>query len=72
MAELVIAFRATGATRTWLIVIGLVSIAIGLVFALWPNLSLTTVVIMTGISGLLIGISEIAFAFKIRRAAATP
>jgi uncharacterized membrane protein HdeD (DUF308 family) len=72
VAEFVIAFRATGAPRRWLILLAVVSIAIGLVFMLWPSLSLTTIVIMTGISGLIIGIGEIAFAFQIRRSAAMP
>jgi uncharacterized membrane protein HdeD (DUF308 family) len=72
VAEFVIAFQATGATRMWLIALAVVSIAIGLVFMLWPSLSLATIVIMTGISGLIIGIGEIAFAFQMRRSAATP
>ena len=72
MAEFVIAFQATGATRTWLIVLGIVSIAIGLAFTFWPSLSLTTVVILTGISGLVIGIAEIVFAVRMRRTAALP
>jgi uncharacterized membrane protein HdeD (DUF308 family) len=72
VAELAIAFRATGSTRMWLILLAVVSIAIGLVFLLWPSLSLTTIVVMTGISGLVIGIGEIAFAFQMRRSAAMP
>jgi uncharacterized membrane protein HdeD (DUF308 family) len=72
VAEFAIALQATGATRTWLIVLALVSIAIGFVFLLWPSLSLTTMVIITGISGLVIGVGEIAFAFQARRSAAMP
>ena len=72
MAELVIAFQTTGSTRMWLIVLGVVSIAIGLAFTFWPSLSLTTAVLMTGISGLVIGIGEIVFAFQLRRLAAEP
>jgi uncharacterized membrane protein HdeD (DUF308 family) len=70
MAEFVIAFQATGTTRTWLLVLAVVSVAIGLAFTFWPGLSLTTIVVMTGISGLVIGIGEIAFAVQMRRAAA--
>jgi uncharacterized membrane protein HdeD (DUF308 family) len=66
VAELAIAFQTTGATRLWLVVLALVSIAIGIVFLLWPSLSLTTVVLMTGISGLIIGVGEIAFAWQLR------
>jgi uncharacterized membrane protein HdeD (DUF308 family) len=72
VAECVIAFRAAGSARMWLIVLGVVSIAAGLVFLLWPSLSLATIVIMTGISGLIIGVGEIAFAFQARRSAAMP
>jgi uncharacterized membrane protein HdeD (DUF308 family) len=72
VAECVIAFRAAGSARMWLIVLGVVSIAAGLVFLLWPSLSLATMVIMTGISGLVIGVGEIAFAFQARRSAAMP
>jgi uncharacterized membrane protein HdeD (DUF308 family) len=70
MAEIVIAFQTTGAVRTWLLVLGIVSIAIGLAFTFWPSLSLATAVIMTGISALLIGAGEVAFAFQMRRIAA--
>jgi uncharacterized membrane protein HdeD (DUF308 family) len=48
-----------------------VSIAIGLAFTFWPGPSLTTIVIMTGISALVIGIGEIALAVQLRRTTAT-
>lgn len=72
IAELVIAFQTTGSTRMWLIVLGVVSIALGLAFTFWPSLSLTTAVLLTGISGLIVGIGEIVFAFQMRRLAAQP
>jgi uncharacterized membrane protein HdeD (DUF308 family) len=72
VAEFVIAFQATGSARTWLLVLAVVSVAIGLAFTFWPGLSLATIVLMTGISALIIGIGEIAFAFQMRRIAATP
>jgi uncharacterized membrane protein HdeD (DUF308 family) len=72
IAELVIAFQTTGSTRMWLIVLGIVSIALGLAFTFWPSLSLTTAVLLTGISGLIVGIGEIVFAFQMRRLASVP
>jgi uncharacterized membrane protein HdeD (DUF308 family) len=72
VAEFVIALQATGSARTWLLVLAVVSVAIGLAFTFWPGLSLATIVLMTGISALIIGIGEIAFAFQMRRIAATP
>jgi uncharacterized membrane protein HdeD (DUF308 family) len=72
LAELVVALSATGALRAWLAVLALVSIAIGFVFMLWPGLSLATLVIMVGVSGLVIGTAEIVFAFQLRRARSVP
>jgi uncharacterized membrane protein HdeD (DUF308 family) len=72
LTEFVIALQVTGATRTWLIVLAIISIAIGFVFMLWPSLSLQATVLLTGISALIIGAGEIAFAFQMRRLAATP
>ncbi|GII22859.1 HdeD family acid-resistance protein [Planosporangium mesophilum] len=72
VAELTIALQAPTAARAWLIILAIVSIAIGFVFLFWPGLSLTTIVIMTGISGVIIGIGEAAFAFQLRRLAAAP
>jgi uncharacterized membrane protein HdeD (DUF308 family) len=72
VAELVIASQTTGSTRMWLIVLGVVSIGLGLAFTFWPSLSLTTAVLLTGISALIIGIGEIVFAFQMRRLAAQP
>jgi uncharacterized membrane protein HdeD (DUF308 family) len=69
VAEFAIAFQTTGATRRWLVILALVSIAIGIVFLLWPTLSLTTIVLLTGISGLIVGVGEIAFALQLRRGA---
>jgi uncharacterized membrane protein HdeD (DUF308 family) len=70
LTELLIAFRTSGATKGWLIALAVVSIVIGVVFLLWSDLSLTAIVVMTGISAVVIGISEIAFAFQLRQAAA--
>jgi len=67
MAELVIAFLARGTVRTWLIGIGAVSLLVGLAFVFWPGLSIGVMVLLTGISALLIGAAEVAFAFQLRR-----
>jgi uncharacterized membrane protein HdeD (DUF308 family) len=69
LAELVIAFEAAGATRIGLVVLGAISVAVGLAFMIWPSLSLRTMVLMTGISGLIIGVGEIALALQLRRTA---
>lgn len=67
MAELAIGLLATGSTRVGLSLLGGISILVGLAFMLWPGPSLTTLVLLTGISALLIGAGEVAFALQLRR-----
>jgi uncharacterized membrane protein HdeD (DUF308 family) len=69
LAELVIAVQAGGAVRGWLTVLAVVSIALGLVFIVYPKLSLGFLVLMMGVSALVVGVGEIVFAFKLRRLA---
>ena len=52
--------------RAWLCGLGSVSALVGLAFLLWPGLSLTALVLLTGISALLIGAGEVAFALHLR------
>ena len=67
IAELVFAFRTTGMARSWLVALAAVSIMIGFAFLLWPHPSLTVMIILTGVSALILGVGELAFAFQIRR-----
>jgi uncharacterized membrane protein HdeD (DUF308 family) len=65
----VLASQAAGSTRTWLIVLAAVSAVLGLVFLLYPDVSLTVLVWLTGLGSLALGAGEIAFAFAARRRA---
>jgi uncharacterized membrane protein HdeD (DUF308 family) len=67
LAETIMAFQATGVTRMVFLVVGLLSLAAGFVFLFWPGLSLAALVLMTGISALILGIGELALAFRLRR-----
>jgi uncharacterized membrane protein HdeD (DUF308 family) len=67
LSELVLAFTATGSSRAWLLLLGAVSTLIGFAFLVWPGLSLTALVVMTGIGALIIGAAEVVFAFRARR-----
>jgi uncharacterized membrane protein HdeD (DUF308 family) len=69
VSEIGIALMTHGRTRLWLTTMGIVSLVIGLVFVVWPGLSLTTMVLLTGISALVIGCVEVAFAFIMRHEA---
>lgn len=66
-ATLTIGLIATGAARAWLSVLGVISVLVGLALLLWPGPSLTTLVLLTGISALLIGAAETAYALRLRR-----
>lgn len=72
LTQLMIALRVTGRARTWLLVLGGVSIAIGLVFLLWSTLSLRAIVLLTGISALVVGVGEIVVAIQLRRRTPAP
>jgi uncharacterized membrane protein HdeD (DUF308 family) len=60
-----------GGERTALIVVGVLSLIAGLVFVFAPGLSLAALVLLTGISSIVVGASEVALAFIVRRAPAT-
>ncbi|MET7419382.1 DUF308 domain-containing protein [Dactylosporangium sp. NPDC005555] len=71
MSEIGIGLMTHGRARTWLTTMGVGSLVVGLVFVVWPSASLTAMILLTGISALVIGCVEIAFAFIMRREAAT-
>jgi uncharacterized membrane protein HdeD (DUF308 family) len=70
VSEIGIGLMTHGRTRVWLTTMGVVSLVVGIVFVVWPGASLTAMVLLTGISALVIGCVEIAFAFIMRREAA--
>lgn len=68
IAETVMAVDAKGRTRTGLIVIGVVSILIGLAFLFVPELSLFVLVVMTGLGFIATGALQVVVGFQLRRA----
>jgi uncharacterized membrane protein HdeD (DUF308 family) len=69
MAELVLAFTVTGSARTTFLLLGGLSTVVGIVFAVWPELSLATLVLTTSVGALVVGASQLAGAFLARRLA---
>jgi uncharacterized membrane protein HdeD (DUF308 family) len=67
ITDVVLGVHSVGAHRWWLLVIGVLSIALGVVFAALPALSLTFFVVFTGISSLVLGVMQISSAFMLRR-----
>ncbi|MFG2041426.1 HdeD family acid-resistance protein [Dactylosporangium sp. NPDC048998] len=63
------AFTA-GQVRGWLFGIGAVSVAVGVLFLAWPSLSLSVLVLLSGITAIVLGIAEIGVAFGARHAVA--
>ena len=72
LAELVAAAQVSGNTRIWLGILAIVSMVIGFVFLLWPAPSLSAVVLLAGVTSLLAGIAEVAFAVQVRRVRTGP
>jgi len=59
--------QTAGGTRIALMTVGLLSLVAGLVFLFAPGLSLATLVLMTGISGIVVGIAELVLAYQLRK-----
>jgi uncharacterized membrane protein HdeD (DUF308 family) len=71
MAELVLAFTVTGSARTTFLLLGGLSTVVGIVFAVWPELSLATLVLTTSVGAIVVGASQLVCAFMTRRLART-
>jgi uncharacterized membrane protein HdeD (DUF308 family) len=69
LSATLMAFQATGATRAGLLIVGILSIIVGLVFLFVPGLTLAAVVLLVGISAIVIGAGELVLAFQLRKAA---
>jgi uncharacterized membrane protein HdeD (DUF308 family) len=67
IAEMVMAFEASGSSRMWLLALGIVSIVIGLIFLLTPSLSLYTLVLTTGTGFIVTGAIQVVFGVKLRK-----
>jgi uncharacterized membrane protein HdeD (DUF308 family) len=67
IAELIMGLQHDGAARYALIAVGLLSLLAGVVFLVTPELSLATLVILTGVSSLVVGLGEVVAAFVLRR-----
>jgi uncharacterized membrane protein HdeD (DUF308 family) len=52
--------------RSWIVLMGLLSIAAGIVVLVWPGISLLTLAVVLGVWLLVLGILEIVFAFQLR------
>ncbi|WP_204294566.1 HdeD family acid-resistance protein [Actinoplanes campanulatus] len=67
LALLLGAATAHGPIRAALIIVGALSMIIGIVFVLTPSLSLGTLVLLTGAGSLLTGLAEVGLALYLRR-----
>jgi uncharacterized membrane protein HdeD (DUF308 family) len=70
ITAVVLGVQRTGPARLGLVGVGVLSVAAGLAFVLMPDLSLTTLVVLTGGSSLLVGLAEVVLALFLRRTAA--
>jgi uncharacterized membrane protein HdeD (DUF308 family) len=53
-------------SRSWTMVMGLVSVAAGIVVLVWPDISLVTLAVVLGIWLLVLGLMEVVLAFQLR------
>jgi len=69
LAEIIAAFRTTGMRRAGLLGVGLLSMLAGMILLFAPELSLSALVLLTGISSIVVGLGEIVLALYLRRTA---
>ena len=67
LAGILAGVRRTGPARAGFIAVGLLSLIAGGVFLLLPDLSLSMLVLLTGVSGLVVGLAEVVLALILRR-----
>jgi uncharacterized membrane protein HdeD (DUF308 family) len=68
IAEIVMAADARGSSRTWLLVLGVLSAILGLIFLFFPGLSLFALVLTTGLGFITTGAVQVVLAITLRRA----
>lgn len=68
IVDLVVAFSGSGGYRTWRIVLGVLSILAALVILVWPDLTLLTLVYISGIWLVLMGVIQVGMVLWARRA----
>ena len=71
LSELVAGFTIQGSSRIWFILLGALSVLVGIALLVWPGLSLVSLVVTTGITALAIGAGQVVFAFRARSRSAT-
>jgi hypothetical protein len=67
ITQVLLALETKGAVRACLLIGGVLSLIAGVVFIATPSLSLATLVVLTGVSSLVLGISEIIIALFLRK-----
>jgi uncharacterized membrane protein HdeD (DUF308 family) len=67
LAGVLAALRMTGSSRAALMIAGLLTMVAGTVLLFTPSVSLATLILLTGIGSLVVGLTEIILAFVLRR-----
>jgi uncharacterized membrane protein HdeD (DUF308 family) len=68
LAWVVLGAQTTGPARAWLLAVGILSIIIGVVILVWPELSLTALLYLTAATAFVVGAGELRVAFQLRKA----
>lgn len=72
VTAVILSLRYAGTTRFALLVAGVLALVAGCVLLVTPDLSLATLVVLTGVGSVLVGVCEVIVAFVVRRAPAVP
>ncbi|MEV8508892.1 DUF308 domain-containing protein [Actinoplanes sp. NPDC051475] len=70
LTGILIGLQRTGSARVGFVAVGLISLIAGIVFLVLPDVSLTMLVVLTGVSSLIVGLAEVVLALVLRKARA--
>jgi uncharacterized membrane protein HdeD (DUF308 family) len=69
VADVVTALRGRRPERRWLLALGALSTVAGVVFLVWPDLSLLTFVVLGAASAIGLGVLDVVAGLRLRRVA---
>lgn len=67
VADISMGMQAQGSHRVWMVIGGVLSLLLGIVFLVLPALTLTFFIIFTAISAIVVGVVQIGVAFRLRQ-----
>lgn len=66
VADIAMGMHAEGGRRVWMLIGGVLSLLLGIVFLALPSLSLRFFIVFTAITAIVVGVAQVGVAFRLR------